>query len=180
MNMRKLIYVLSLTGIVLIASCNKNEERALEGRSKRATTDNKLSYAVISDDSTVQSIQEIKLKAIGNTIDQMAFNKDTIKIRVGALARIEFINEGTELPMIHNFVVVEAGTYKAAALAGEKAGSPGNYLPPKADLLAASPLALPGQTVIVEFKAPLKPAVYDFVCTYPGHWKNMHGTIIVN
>lgn len=179
--MHKLVYVFCIAGTMVSTSCRENttEEGTLESRSDMATESKRPASVAISEDSTLQPIQEVKIKAIGNNVDQMTYSKDTIRVKAGALVKVEFINEGTELPMVHNFVVADSGTYKAVALAGEKAGSPGNYLPPKTDLLAASPLALPGQTVIVEFQAPLKPTVYDFVCTYPGHWKKMHGTLVV-
>lgn len=181
--MRKFMYVCCFTGLLFATSCNDNtaEESTLESRSDRATTAKRpAASAVIAEDSTLQPLQEVTLKAIGDNIEEMAYSKDTIHVSAGALVKVEFINEGTEIPMVHNFVVADSGTYKAVALAGEKTGSTGNYLPLNTNLLAASPLALPGQTVIVEFQAPLKPATYDFVCTYPGHWKKMHGTLIVN
>lgn len=180
--MRKFIYVCCFTGFLFAASCNGNtaEEHSLESRSASTTTAKRpAASAVIAADSTLQPIQEITLKAIGNTMEEMAYSRDTIHVSAGALVKVEFINEGTAIPMMHNFVVADSGTYQAVALAGEKTGSSGNYLPPDADLLAASPIALPGQTVIVEFQTPLKPTTYDFVCTYPGHWKKMHGTLVV-
>lgn len=185
--MQKLLFVYGITGLFLAASCNGRsaEERAVAD--KAAITENiaepgsvKLGAASLPvGDSTLQPIEEVTLKALGNTQEEMAYSKDTIEVKTGSLVKVKFMNEGTELPMIHNFVVTERGTYKAVAQAGEKVGSSGNYIPPKTNLLAASPLALPGQTVIVEFQAPRKKAVYDFVCTYPGHWKEKHGTLLV-
>ncbi len=167
--------------MLLATSCseNSNEENQVERITAGTSADKLPAAAVIAEDSTLQPIEEITLKATGNTPEEMAYSKDTIFVSAGALVKLEFINEGTALPMIHNFVVADSGTYKAVALAGEKVGSSGNYLPPNTALLAASTLALPGQTVIVEFKAPLHPETYDFVCTYPSHWKKKHGTLIV-
>lgn len=164
-----------------ITSC---EQRSADERMEAANTTISDTVASpgngeIEEDSTLQPIEEIKLKATGNKMEEIAFSKDTIKVPAGALVRIQFINEGSEQPMIHNFVVAETGSYKTVALEGMKAGASGNYIPANRALLAASPLALPGQTVQVEFEAPLIPGTYDFVCTYPDHWKRMNGKLIV-
>lgn len=179
--MRKISVISCLSCLIIITSCNNTagEENILESRIDSATTAASPTSVLISPDSTIQPIQEVTLKVIGNTVEEMAFSKDTLTVMAGAQVKVEFINEGTALPMMHNFVVADSGTYKAVAMAGEKIGSSGNYLPPNTNLLAASPIALPGQTVIVEFNAPLKPATYDFVCTYPEHWKHKHGKLVV-
>lgn len=179
--MQKFSVISCLSCLIIASSCNSNagEENILESRIDSATTAESPASAKISPDSTIQPIQEVTLKAIGNTVEEMAFSKDTLTVTAGALVKLEFINEGTAIPMMHNFVVADSGTYKAVAMAGEKIGSSGNYLPPNTKLLAASPIALPGQTVVVEFEAPLKPATYDFVCTYPEHWKKKHGKLVV-
>src|SRR5262249_17685632 len=31
----------------------------------------------------------------------------------------------------------------------------------------------------ISFTAPTKPGVYPYVCTYPGHWRRMHGALYV-
>jgi len=46
------------------------------------------------------------------------------------------------------------------------------------NIIAASPLAYPGQSVTFEFKAPAK-GNYEFFCSYPGHYKIMRGYFFV-
>lgn len=167
--------------LLSIGACSKQaaDERMDDANYNMTGTIPNAGNGEIAEDSTLQPIEEVKLKAVGNTMKEIAYSKDTIRVSAGALVKLEFINEGSELPMIHNFVVADSGTYKRVALEGEKAGASGNFIPVKRKLLAASPLALPGQTVKVEFEAPLKPGTYDFVCTYPGHWERMNGKLIV-
>ena len=181
MFMQKLLIVCFIVGLISVAGCSESDtlENKTEAGSDSADTVSKPITAEITKDTTLQPIEEISLKATGNTIEEIAFSEDTITVPAGVLIKLDFINEGTNLPMIHNFVVADSGTYKAVALAGEKAGSSGSYIPSGLTLLASSPLALPGQTVVVEFQAPLKPGMYDYVCTYPGHWQKQHGVLIV-
>jgi len=46
------------------------------------------------------------------------------------------------------------------------------------DVIAASDLAMPGETVVLEFKAPSK-GNYEYLCTYPGHGEIMRGYFFV-
>jgi azurin len=50
----------------------------------------------------------------------------------------------------------------------------------KDKVLAATKLAGNGETVEVTFDAPKTPGVYDFICTFPGHFAaGMKGTLTV-
>jgi azurin len=178
--MINLKYNCSLVILIALFSCNQqNADERLNDANTISETIANPGNGEIEEDSTLQPVEDITLKATGNKIDEIAFSKDTIKVPAGALVRIEFINEGSEQPMIHNFVIAEEGSFKVVALEGVKAGASGNYIPADRKLLAASPLALPGQTVQIQFEAPLTPGTYDFVCTYPDHWKRMNGKLIV-
>ncbi|MFN5664281.1 MAG: plastocyanin/azurin family copper-binding protein [Bacteroidota bacterium] len=44
--------------------------------------------------------------------------------------------------------------------------------------MAGSAVSQPAATVTVEFTAP-EPGTYTYICTYPGHWMAMQGTLIV-
>lgn len=131
-------------------------------------------------DTTLQPVQELKLTAVGNTLDDIAYKEDTLVATTGALVKLTLINEGIDMPMVHNVVFTKPDMYKQVALAGAKVGAPGNYVPRSPVVIAASTMALPGQTVELEFTAPTEPGSYDFVCTYPGHWQKMHGVFMVN
>ena len=129
-------------------------------------------------DTTLQPTVEIVLRATGDVTEEMVFDQDTLEVEADALVRLTLINEGTDLNAIHNFVVATEGMLEEVAKIGAEVGPPGNYVPKSKHVLAATPLALPGQTVVHEFKAP-PPGTYDFVCTYPDHWKRMNCKLIV-
>ncbi|NEM98921.1 plastocyanin/azurin family copper-binding protein [Pontibacter burrus] len=140
-------------------------------------TDTAATIAVEAD-TTLQPVVELTLRAIGNNQEEIHYDQDTLVVPADALVSLTLINEGTELTMIHNFVVTVKDKYKEVALAGAEVASPGNYIPDSELVLTGTPLALPGQTVHHEFKAP-PPGEYSFVCTYPDHWKKMRGVLIV-
>ena len=176
--MTKVRYILSLLVALVVAACGSDSEKAsLEAPVE--LTDTAGAAITAEKDTTLQQVTEITLKAIGNTVEEMAFDQDTLDVKANTLVKLTLINEGTEPPMIHNVVFTQPDKYKLVALAGAEAGSPGNYVPESEDVIAASPLALPGQTVELEFTAPSEPGAYNFVCTYPDHWRRMNGVLMV-
>lgn len=134
---------------------------------------------VVEQGTTLQPIQEIQLHAIGNTLDEIAYKEDTLEVKPGVLVKLDLINEGIDMPMMHNVVFTTPDKYKLVALAAAEVGASGNYVPKSPAVIAASPMALPGQTVELEFTSPTEPGAYNFVCTYPDHWHRMHGVMLV-
>ncbi|MCC9137376.1 plastocyanin/azurin family copper-binding protein [Pontibacter silvestris] len=181
--LKRIFYIGSL--VTFLYSCGPVAESEEASSASNPETDTAMATNTVPQpaeepDSTLQPVVELKLRAIGNNLEEIAYSEDSLEVAAGSLVKLEFTNEGVDQPMIHNVVVTELGKYKEVALAGEKEGAPSMYLPDDStNVLAASPLALPGQTVTMEFDAPLTPGTYDFVCTYPEHWKRMHGNLIV-
>ena len=87
-------------------------------------------------------------------------------------------NEGVDQAMIHNILFVNFGKRKDLALLANEAGPDNEFIPSSPDLIAASGLALPGETITLEFKAPEK-GNYEFFCSYPGHAGMMKGYLFV-
>ncbi|MBC5991582.1 plastocyanin/azurin family copper-binding protein [Pontibacter cellulosilyticus] len=176
MKIKRHIHYLLVASVV--AACGTDTDKvALEAPIE--ITDTTAAVITADQDTTLQQVTEITLKAIGNTVDEMVYDQDTLDVRVNTMVKLTLINEGTEPPMIHNVVFTHPDKYKLVALAGAEAGAPGNYVPESEDVIAASPLALPGQTVELEFTAPSEPGAYNFVCTYPNHWRRMNGVLMV-
>lgn len=132
-----------------------------------------------AQDTTLQQVEAVVLRATGNTPEEIAYDQDTLEVNAGAHVELTFINEGVDMPMVHNVVFTTPDTYRQVAMAGAKIGASGNYVPNDSAVIAASPMVLPGQTVEMEFTAPAEPGVYHFVCTYPEHWQRMHGVLLV-
>ena len=104
----------------------------------------------------------------------MRYETPVVEAPAGATVRLVMDNAETTSPaMVHNVVVVR--TEAAVERVGRAAR--GDELPDHPALVAATPLAGPGERTAVVFTMP-PPGRYPFVCTYPGHWAFMQGTLV--
>jgi azurin len=175
--MKRIAQIVTLAFVFALASCGSDTSEV--GVLKEKMKDSAAAHVKrVVADTTLQPTVEIVLRATGEEVKDMVFDQDTLEVEADALVKLTLINEGTDLNAIHNFVVVTEGMSESVAKIGAEIGPPGNYIPDSKHVLAATPLALPGQTIVHEFKAP-PPGTYDFVCTYPNHWQKMHGKFIV-
>jgi hypothetical protein len=53
------------------------------------------------------------------------------------------------------------------------------YVPKTTDVYAASKLLEPGQRAKITMTAPNEEGLYEYVCTYPGHWMVMWGQLVI-
>jgi azurin len=115
--------------------------------------------------------------------DTMKYSVTAISAAPGEAIHIKLTNKGTmpKMAAAHNFVLLAKGTdlnafTTAAVMAGQT-----DYVPEKlkAQVLASTKLAGPGETVETDFKAPTAPGTYTFICSFPGHFATMKGTLTV-
>lgn len=166
-----------LSGLLLFASCGGEQDT---GERPGKITDEPMTQQEAEPDTTLQHVAEISIRATGGEeLESMTFDQDTIEVKAGTLIKLTFTNEGKDPKMIYNIVFTKEGYSAQAAHMGGKAGASGNYLPDSTLLLAASPLALPGQSVTLEFTAPDTSAVFEFVNTYPSETPLMKGKLII-
>ena len=123
----------------------------------------------------------VRVIRVGTITDQMLFDKDRIVVQAGK--PVEFVFDNTDI-MPHNFVIIEPGQLQDIGDAAENfATSPDamakQFIPPGKKFLLASKLLQPQTSQTIRYTAPAKPGVYPYVCTYPGHWRRMHGALYV-
>ena len=113
----------------------------------------------------------------------MSFDKERLVVQSGK--PVEFVFENTDI-MPHNFVIVAPGQLEKVGNAAEEfATQPGaakaEYVPgmPSGVVLLKSKLLQTRQVEQLKFTAPKEPGIYPYVCTYPGHWRRMHGALYV-
>ncbi|MDB6129122.1 MAG: hypothetical protein JWM04_229 [Verrucomicrobiales bacterium] len=111
----------------------------------------------------------------------MFFDKTRMVVEAGK--PVEIIYENPDA-MPHNFVVTAPG-------AREEVGKLADAMPPNPDeqgrmfvpkspkVLFGSKLVEPGTQLKINFTAPAAPGEYTYVCTFPGHWLRMFGTLVV-
>ena len=114
--------------------------------------------------------------------EQMRY--DTPRVVVEPGKAFKFIIENADF-MPHNLVVVKPGVREKIGMAtanmrpDELDGRGRPYLPKGIPVLGATKLIESGQRATLELTAPQQEGDYEYVCTYPGHWTLMYGTLVV-
>jgi azurin len=115
--------------------------------------------------------------------DTMKYSVTAITATPGEAVHIKLTNKGTmpKMAAAHNFVLLKKGTDVSAFTTAAVMAGQTDYIPPKftEQVLASTKLAGPGETVETDFKAPTVPGTYDFLCSFPGHFATMKGTLTV-
>lgn len=128
------------------------------------------------------------LRALGVSVfviravpEQMLYDKTLIVVAAGKPAEIVFINDDG---MPHNLIITTPGALEEIGNAAEKMppvpDAQGRlYVPDSPQVLHATKMVESGQQAKLSFTAPEAPGDYPFVCTFPGHWRRMTGTLAV-
>ncbi len=123
----------------------------------------------------------VRVIRLGTVVEQMIYDQERLVVQAGKPFEILFENTDT---MPHNLVFITPGSLEEIGeLAERTATQPGaierGYVPQSSKVLLASKLIQPRQSQRLAWTAPTKPGVYPYVCTYPGHWRRMHGALYV-
>ena len=128
------------------------------------------------------------LRALGVSVyvirtipEQMLYDKTSIVVEAGKPVSMILINDDT---MPHNLVVTAPAAVEEVGTAAEKmppdADAAGRlYVPDSPKVLQATKLVEPGGQAKLSFTAPNEPGDYQYVCTFPGHWRRMVGALVV-
>jgi len=113
--------------------------------------------------------------------EQMLYDKSLIVAEVGKPVQIVLINDDA---MPHNLVITAPGALEEIGNAAEKMPPTPDaqgrlYVPDSDKILHATKLVDSGQQAKLSFTAPEASGDYPFVCTFPGHWRRMSGTLAV-
>ncbi|WP_118827231.1 plastocyanin/azurin family copper-binding protein [Salinibacter ruber] len=117
--------------------------------------------------------------------NQMKYKETEFTVPAGKKVKVVFENTATSPSMQHNVVVLtrppEQKVFRKVGEAGMSAGASNDYVPQDMGdlILAHTPMSKPGETVSVTFTTPGETGDYGYICTYPGHWATMQGTMHV-
>jgi putative heme-binding domain-containing protein len=108
---------------------------------------------------------------------------DRSKFYVEAGKPVVVILENADI-MPHNLVITRPGAMSEVGMDSERLAAQADafnqkYLPRSSKILHATSLLQPGTTERLQFSAPNKPGEYPYICTFPGHWRLMYGTMQV-
>ncbi|MEM6645910.1 MAG: plastocyanin/azurin family copper-binding protein [Bacteroidota bacterium] len=113
------------------------------------------------------------------TVPGLRFDISEIQVAPGATVRLTFNNVDD---MQHNLLIVNDGMASAigeATMAMGLQAEANQYVPNDPRVLYHTSLLQPGSSESIYFTAPAEPGVYQYVCTYPGHYITMRGTLRV-
>ena len=158
--------VAALMAVLLLSAC-ANDSTTQETDPRTATV------------TTTDGAAQVTITPRGN---RMEFQETSFTVEPGQEVTLVFENTATSPAMQHNVIVLTTGDMTAVNRVGQAALSAGKeaaYIPDDEAVLAATDLAQPGETVEVTFTAPSEPGEYKYICTFPGHYLTMQGTMRV-
>ena len=165
----KILSILTIASILILSSCGGTDKKE-----EAKTTDT----VATASESATPGIANITVKVTGNTMADMAYEPSSLTVKAGDKVTLTLVNTNTMEGMLHNWVLVKLGSGQEVATAGIAAGMDKNYVPENSNVLVASALAKPKETITLEFVAPAAGS-YNYICTYPGHFPKMIGKLYV-
>jgi azurin len=163
-----------LAAMMLLISCGQSADNKNNSKENSPAENAETSVPGIEKLEFTDSVQ---LKAN----DNMRFDKELFRVRAGKKINLIFKNTGakTATSMSHNVVILKNGVDIADFADVAHNAKAEQYVPSSLDslIIAHTRLVSGGDSDQVEFIIP-KPGVYDFICSFPGHWGTMQGKIV--
>ena len=129
--------------------------------------------------STAFAFSAQKVEISGN--DTMRFDKTSVEVKAGEEVELIFSNVG-KLPkaaMGHNLVILKPGTQIPGFAMAAVNDKDNEYIPKEAEwaekVVAKTKVLGPGEKDTIKFT--LDAGTYPFICSFPGHFSIMQGTI---
>ena len=140
--------------------------------------------AVVIAFASVAQAEVAEIEISGN--DQMQFDKKTFEVKAGQKVKLTLKHSGKmpKAAMGHNIVILAKGVTAMAfgAAVMPNGGTVANeYIPTKNtdQMIAYTKMLGGGESVTIEFDAPAEAGSYEYLCTFPGHFALMKGTMVV-
>jgi azurin len=113
--------------------------------------------------------------------ENMRFDKEMFKIKTGKKISLIFKNTGapSNTAMAHNVVILKKGTDIADFADAVHNAKTEQYVPSSVGslVIAHTKLVSGGDSDEVDFTIS-QPGIYDYICSFPGHWGTMQGKIV--
>ena len=109
--------------------------------------------------------------------EDMRFDKELFRVKAGK--KIRLILKNVSRTMTHNVVILVPGTDIADFADAVHNAKDEQYTPSSVAplIIAHTKMVGVGETDEQEFIIP-EAGVYDFICSFPGHWGTMQGKIV--
>jgi azurin len=168
--MKKHIFSLALASL-LFGACGG-------GEAPETTSGNETPATETTTQAQAPEVVEIVIESN----DQMKYNLDRIDVMAGQTVRLtlKHVGQMAKEAMGHNWVLVAKGTDLAEFGGAAAAAAATDYIPAEfeSQVIAHTSTIGGGEEVTIEFTAPEK-GIYDFFCSFPGHYAMMRGKFVV-
>ncbi|HZL34370.1 MAG TPA: plastocyanin/azurin family copper-binding protein [Tepidisphaeraceae bacterium] len=123
----------------------------------------------------------VRVVAIRTLREQMEYDIRYFVVQAGK--PVEIILENDDF-MPHNIVIGAPGSLAEIGAAAGMMQPPADmnekaFIPNSPKVLHSTHLVQPDESATLSFIAPTTPGQYVFLCTFPGHWPKMYGTMLV-
>jgi azurin len=116
----------------------------------------------------------------------LGYDKTDLSVKAGQKVKLTLNNTGSIAPQPHNFILIKPGKdmavgAQANAMMTDPTAMAKGYIPDasKDDILVHTKLIMPNMSETIEFTAPADAGDYPYMCSFPGHWLLMKGTMHV-
>ena len=177
--MKKTFIYSVLASAVIMASCGGNNNNTSSDNQQSSTASTEETSTSIESVPGIENVKTSNSWTVeGN--DQMKFDTELIRVKAGEPLELTLKNVGTmpKESMGHNLVILKSGVDKAT-FGGEAASAADNEYIPKSSLssiVAHTKLLGPGEED--KITVTLEKGVYDYICSFPGHFGMMYGKIV--
>jgi azurin len=180
--MKKLFFIPAAAAVLFLASCggngsNDNSTATTEDTTSAAAPATEAPGADIPGIDTVTVTDHIKLDGT----DEMKYDRTLFKVKAGQKITLDFKNIGKQpaAAMSHNVVILQQGTDVQAFGEAAIPAAATEHIPASmsTDVIAHTKLLGPGESDEITFTLT-DAGVYDFICTFPGHFGTMKGKIV--
>jgi len=179
--MKKLFFIPAAAAVLFLASCGGNGSN-----DNTATTEDTTSTAAAPAETPGSDIPGIDTVTVTDHIkldgmDDMKYDRTLFKVKAGQKITLDFKNIGKQpaAAMSHNVVILQQGTDVQAFGEAAIPAAATEHIPASmsTDVIAHTKLLGPGESDEITFTLP-DAGVYDFICTFPGHFGTMKGKIV--
>jgi azurin len=174
----KKVYLFAFAITVIMLSCGQSEQNRKNQKDSSQTTR--------SDENAEMSVPGIERLEFTDSVqlksnENMRYDRELFKVRAGKKISLIFKNTAARSAssMTHNVVILKNGVDIADFADIARNAKAEQYVPSSLDslIIAHTRLVSGGDSDQVEFICP-KPGIYDFICSFPGHWGTMQGKIV--
>ncbi len=125
----------------------------------------------------IAGAREVRIECTSN----LTFATTSFRARPGEAIRLTLVNPDV---VPHNWALLTPGSLeKVGSLTNRYISDPDaplrHYVPDVPEVLAYTDIVSPRQEFSIHFRVPETPGSYPYLCTFPGHWSVMNGTLIV-